>query len=383
MVRRTHFQSLLHASCVAGVVGATALLPSCGEAGSAIYLGVQDDPEGTEGSTVATESTAPAPALTDAHVVVVTIDGVRWQDVFAPALRAELEGAQRGPGDLGALMPRTRALVAAQGVALGAGGDGCGIVQTASAANISLPGYLEIFSGHATTCTSNDCDRTTAPTVLDEAVRAGLGPVASISSWPQIDRAVSRGDSGVLVSAGRFEWPAERPAGSAFAALLDAADAADPFPSTGNYRPDRFTAPIALQYFREHSPALFHVGLVDADEWAHRDDLVAYANALREADAVIGQLADAIAESEARDRTTVIVTTDHGRNDDFKDHTSLRYDSSRTFVLAFGARVPARGVICPTRNHTLIDIAPTIRVILGLPAVHGSRRGAPIDEILR
>jgi hypothetical protein len=372
---------LFRSTSLAALVAATIVLPSCSDDGSTLYLGVMEQPESSEEAAVATESTEPAPALTDARVVVVTIDGVRWQDVFSNSLPTELENV---PRDLGLLMPRTRALVAAHGVALGAGGDGCGVVQTASAANISLPGYLEIFSGRATTCLSNDCDRTTASTLFDDAARAGLGLVASISSWPQIDRAVSRGDAGVFVSAGRMEWPAERPAaGSRLAQLVGEGDAADAFPSSGNYRPDRYTAAIALQYYREHAPALFHIGLVDADEWAHRDDLVAYANALRASDDVIGDLADAIAAGDAGDRTTVIVTTDHGRNANFKDHTSLRYDSSRTFVLAFGARVPARGVICPSRDHTLTDIAPTIREILGLPQVHGSRRGAPIEEIVR
>jgi hypothetical protein len=380
--QRTRLPPYLRATSLVALIAAPVLLPSCGD-DSKLYLGVEGDPVSEDEERIAMERgpTEPPPALTDAHVVVVTLDGVRWQDVFDTSLSEQLE---HGPSKIGSLMPRTRELVSAHGVALGAGGDGCGVVQTASAANISLPGYLEIFSGRANTCTSNDCDRTTLPTVFDEAARAGLGMVASISSWPQIERAVSRGDRGVFVNAGRRAWPGERPASdSPLAQLVDAGDAAAAFPSTGDYRPDRYTVPIALQYFREHSPALFHVGLVDADEWAHRDDVVAYATALRASDALIGDLADAIAGSEAGERTTVIITTDHGRNETFKDHTGLRYDSSRTFVLAFGARVPARGVICPTRNHTLTDIAPTVREILGLPTVHGSRRGAPIDEILR
>ena len=79
-------------------------------------------------------------------------------------------------------------------------------------------------------------------------------------------------------------------------------------------------------------------------------------------------------------RTTVIVTTDHGRNTDFRHHGAWSASSGRSFVLAFGGRVAPQGVVCPSRNVTLTDIAPTMRALMGLRS-DPSSDGRTIAEI--
>jgi hypothetical protein len=106
-------------------------------------------------------------ALRDHRVVLVTIDGVRWQDVFEgsdPAL-----GGSRIPAT--EIIPRTSALAAMRGVALGASIPGCATVHTAGGANVSLPGYQEIFTGRRSTCLDNRCASVDG-SVLDEAETA-------------------------------------------------------------------------------------------------------------------------------------------------------------------------------------------------------------------
>jgi hypothetical protein len=320
--------------------------------------------------------TGAEPRAGDGRVVLVTIDGARWQDVFegsnpewgAPAMTPEQ------------IMPRTQALVAARGVAIGATRPGCATIHTAGKANVSLPGYQEIFTGHRSTCLDNDC----APvgrTVLDEARERKVPGVASIGSWPSLSSAVS-GDRGVIVSSeGRHDGAT--PAGGTLAPLVAAGDDADPFPGSGAYRPDAFTAPIALEYLRAHAPAFLHVGLGDTDEWGHRGDYAAYLDALRSADALIGAIADVLdTMGRAGERTTVLVTPDHGRAANFNGHGVLEPESGRTFLLAFGGGVAPRGVVCPKEDLTLADIAPTIRVILGLPADPTEGAGKPIDVVV-
>jgi hypothetical protein len=345
----------------------TLALLGCLDDQPALYYGLPDAPAQDDKDADAAEAPLRAAVLPDSRVILVTVDGVRWQDVFS-----------------GGAMPRTRKLVDQQGVGFGAGGTSCGVVQTATGTNISLPGYFEIFTGRATTCASNNCDRTSAPTLFDEAAAANKGQLASISSWPQIDRAVARG-TGPFVAAGRSPWPDTGllAAASVLASYVNVGRTATAMPGAGDYRPDRYTAAVALQYYKARQPVLFHMGLGDTDEWAHVGDYPGYIDALLRADAAIADLADAVALGDAANRTTVIVTTDHGRDEDFREHSPMRYDASRTFILAFGARVPVRGVVCPWRNLTLADIAPTIRVILGLPSVRGPRTGHPIAEIIR
>jgi hypothetical protein len=342
-------------------------LAACTERASTAVI-VTDD--------VGTTSAAETPR--DGRVVLITIDGARWQDVFqgtdplfnggAPALSPE------------ELMPRAHALVATRGVALGATRTGCATVHTAGASNMSLPGYLEIFTGHASHCLDNACAQV-AETVLDEAARDAQVSVASIGSWEMLTRAVSGGGSGVVAAVGR-DWPASVPVTGHLAELVDVGRNANPYPGIDAYRPDAATAAIALEYFRVNKPALFHIGLGDTDEYGHRMDYASYIVALKQADSVIGEVAD-ILDTMGEDgaKTTVIVTPDHGRNSDFKDHGVFRPESGRTFVLAFGGRVAVQGIACPSHDYTIADIAPTIRVLMGLPKDRADGAGSAIDLI--
>jgi hypothetical protein len=320
-----------------------------------------------------------APTTSDARVVLITIDGARWQDVFGGSDEGR-SGAPHVPPEL--LMPRVYGLLADHGVAFGADREGCGTVHTASGANVSLPGYQEIFTGRPSYCLDNNCDGV-SESVLDEAACADVAGVASIGSWDVLDRAVSGGGAGVLVAVGR-SWPAEVSGASIGSTSLDglvaAGLAADPYPGHDGYRPDVHTAAIALEYFRAAKPAFLHIGLGDTDELGHRDDYPGYLVALRNADALIGAIADEVAQlGELGAKTTILVTPDHGRNSDFRDHGTLRVESGRTFLLAFGAGVAARGIGCPAHDLTLADVAPTIRVRLGLPRDIGDGAGTPIN----
>jgi hypothetical protein len=247
-----------------------------------------------------------------------------------------------------------------------------------------LPGYLEIFTGRKTHCRDNHCPRTELPTVLDEAAEAGLAPVASIGSWEILDRAASRTGAPVLVAEGAQRWPGERPlAPSSLEELVAFGERVDAFPGVGKYRPDATTTAIALEYLRSGAPPVLHVGLGDPDEYGHRNDYASYLGAIAAADAFIGKVADTLdTMGDVGARTTVIVTTDHGRNRDFQHHGAMSLTSARTFVIAFGARVATRGVVCPSRDVTLADIAPTIRVLVGLRPDTSPDAGRPIEEIV-
>ena len=330
-------------------------------------------------------SGAPSRPTSDGRIVLVTIDGVRAEDVFDgadPDLRPDSHVERFAKPEN--VMPRTHRLAETRGVALGADRPGCGVVRTASGANVSLPGYLEIFTGRKTRCRDNHCARTEMPTVLDESAEAGLSPVASIGSWDILDRAASRTGAPVLVAEGSQRWPGARPLESgALEELVAAGERVEPYPGSGKYRPDAVTAAIALEYLRTDAPAVLHVGLGDADEYGHRNNYPAYLGAVVAADAFIGKIADTLDEmGDVGARTTVIVTTDHGRNRDFQHHGALSMTSARTFVIAFGARVASRGVACPSRDVTLADIAPTIRVLVGLRPDTSPDAGRPIEEIV-
>ena len=94
---------------------------------------------------------------------------------------------------------------------------------------------------------------------------------------------------------------------------------------------------IALEYLRSERPRLLHVGLGDADEWAHRGDYSAYLNAIHEADAFIGDMVSVLDDEGMLESTTVLVTTDHGRARDFRSHGPAFPESRRAFLFFNGS----------------------------------------------
>jgi hypothetical protein len=297
------------------------------------------------------------------HVVVVAIDGVRFQDV-----------ALEESDDASSATPNLRKLVR-RGVGLGSNDTAPFL---ASGPNfVSLPGYTELLTGAESPCTENDCDERPARTLVDEA-SALAGGAAVIASWERIERiATGLGErSSAVVSAGRSGGRGrERVATNSVArAMLDAGARAEPFPGHDDYRPDLFTAALATHYFEDRRPAFLFVALGDTDEYAHRGDKEGYLAALRFADQTVGALVEIASRWEGHE-TTFVITTDHGRSDGFRDHGRSHPESQRSFLVAAGPRIAARGTLRGGQPRYLKDIAPTVRDLLALPGAGEIARG--------
>jgi hypothetical protein len=320
----------------------------------------------------------------ESAVVLVVLDGVRWQEVFAGADRAL--ASERGMNPLAwasprALMPNLQRLLDTRAIALGAPGHGAPVAATGPQ-YISMPGYLEIFAGHADpACETNDCVRPVGHTIVDDVIESsGADDVAVVSSWPSIARAASAAPSRLVVSAGRkrVERGDVLRADEETAAQLDRGGRAKAFPGDGDYRPDAVTARVALRVLATEHPRFLFVGLGDADEYGHRNDYHGYLAAVHASDAFLGDLFATLDQMGARGRhTTVLVTADHGRAYDFKDHGGRYPESGRVWLVAAGGDVQGHGLVAASRRHTLSDLAPTVRALLGIDG-----EGEPIREVV-
>ncbi|HEY6079356.1 MAG TPA: alkaline phosphatase family protein [Polyangiaceae bacterium] len=313
---------------------------------------------------------APPQAL---QVVVLALDGVRYQDVFAPSA-AEL-------------MPRLYELMHQQGAALGAPGVGFAISATGPDF-VSLPGYSEMLTGSsASGCENNGCSGTHALSVADELAQPSRGGwhTAIVSSWPDIARVAAKSQR-VAVSSGRHggatrDW-FSRSAGAR--AALTLAESVAPWPGHGDFRRDRFTAELALSYLRERAPSFLFVSLGEPDEFAHQGNHAGYLDALRHADQCIGEL-QAWLDQRAQQgvKTALFITTDHGRADNFRDHGHAHPESARVWLAAYGSAIGARGLVRAPSPRQLADIAPTVRQLFGLTAEPASApAGAVLSELL-
>ena len=146
----------------------------------------------------------------ESAVVLVVLDGVRWQDVFGGAdhtlarQRGVIPVAWANPR---ALMPNLQRLLETHEMAIGAPGHGAEMV-TGGVQRISLPSYREIFSGKAdVACLSNDCAKPPGRTVADDVYdECGPREVGVVSSWPNIARAASAESSRFVLTTGRVRF---------------------------------------------------------------------------------------------------------------------------------------------------------------------------------
>jgi hypothetical protein len=338
-------------------------------------------------------------------VVLVVLDGARWQEIYGGVDRRRAHASGMNDAlvvDAKTLMPNLHAVIESRGVALGAPGRA---MVTASGPNfISLPGYTEILSGRESVgCKDNDCPPTVTPTLVDEirsSVPAGETgeladqEVAVISSWEPIGRVATARPGTVVLSNGRHGGNHREllRADPATAALLDDGERSDAWPGNADYRPDRFTGAIATQYLKTHRPRFLFVGLGDTDEYGHHGDYPSYLRALTQADKVIGDIVASLdAMGEEGKKTTLVITCDHGRAADFRGHGGYAPESGRAWLVMAGGGVHPRGFLDREEITRLRDIAPTIRVLMGLPnddvrgagqAIAGIwEQGEPVDRL--
>ncbi|HEX3769883.1 MAG TPA: alkaline phosphatase family protein [Polyangiaceae bacterium] len=319
-------------------------------------------------------------------VILVVLDGVRWQEVFEGADRSLTGG---WPCDARSLFPYLYAALDARGAAIGAPGHG---TISASGPNyVSLPGYTEIFGGKAPeSCQDNACSGASGATLVD-AMRdraARNEDVAVIASWGPIARAATHSAGRIALSTGREHVTDER-AFTTEPGLREAMDRgaqAGPWPGHDTFRPDRYTADIALRYLAVHAPDFLFVGLGEPDEFAHTGDYLGYLGALRAADTFFGQLFATLEGMGDRGRRTlVVVTADHGRGArDYRDHGRALPDSGRVWLMAIGGPVRARGFVDAIAPRHLADVAPTLRDLAGLPPADPSpHSGLPMVELAK
>ena len=317
---------------------------------------------------VSVEKRTPAPG----RVVLVVIDGVRWQDIFGgvdPDLARTYLLPSREVVGADVLVPNLHRLATREGLAYGT--PEVGEAMFASGPNyVSQPGYIEMFSERrALGCLSNDCPRTTEPTFVDAIAEATNGSAAVISSWEVVGRAAASAPAKLVVSVGqaRGENQGELRVNESASHALEMGRIAAAYPGHGEYRSDKYTREIALSYLEARHPRFLFLGLGDTDEYAHLGDYRGYLRALHEADKTIGRLLETLERMGDDGRhTTVLVTTDHGRERAFMSHGGFAPESSRVWMIA-GGNVRPDGPVALSSPAHLFDVGPTVRELMGLP----------------
>jgi Type I phosphodiesterase / nucleotide pyrophosphatase len=343
----------------------------------------------------------PAGAATDHHVVLVTIDGARWQDVFGgidldilksvsgetPVEKTETYERFWAPtpeARRARVMPFLWSrLVAAEGAIAGNRTIGSR-VEVANTMWFSYPGYSEMLTGapHDDVITTNDNRRYPFTTVLEWLRRDLALPrekVAAFGSWETFNAIAESQEGAITINAGfeRFDHPDQE------VKTLSELQFLTPNGFHGA-RHDIYTFRFAMAHLKSARPRVLYLAFDETDDWAHlkRYDLVL--DALHRADRQLEQLWTWLqSDAEYRGTTTLVVTVDHGRGrtpSDWIDHGAKVVGASETWLGCFGPFAKARG---ERRDGALVQqrqVAATIAALVArdfravVPAA-----GAPID----
>lgn len=330
----------------------------------------------------------PTPHLTE-NIVLVTLDGVRTQEIFT-GMDESIVQRQEDSGvdeeDLAvaqqrywrstakerreALMPFFWGKLAPSGVVLGNQTKGSR-VTVRNDQWFSYPGYSEILTGQPQPdVRSNDIVRYPHQTML-EFVRRKLGlekpEVAELGSWDGFKAAASSTDDVFFMNGARETIPPELSTPEMDMLVGLRSRVMELWEESSN---DVLTFEIARAYLRRNQPRVLWLGLSQSDDWAHArryDRLLDY---LHLADGLLAELWDTLQSLERyRGRTTLIVTTDHGRGNgphNWVDHDAGIEGSENIWVAVIGPDTPARGEAGPSPDVSQSDVAATILRLLGL-----------------
>ena len=333
------------------------------------------------------------------NVLLVTLDGLRWQELFAGADSLLLNDErytherERLSGRFWAATPEERRArlmpffwntIANEGQLYGNRTHGSRVDVT-NRMWFSYPGYNEILTGRADDARIDSNDKTPNPnvTVLETVNRApGFeGRVAAFGSWDVFPFIVNEERSGVPVNAGFEAAGGDLTERERF---LNELQAQVPSPWS-SVRLDAFTHGYAMEHLRKHRPRLLYVAYGETDDFAHDGRYDHYLEAAYRTDTFIADLWDWIQTDPGyRDKTTLVVTTDHGRGegDDWMSHGTKIAGADAIWLAVLGPDAAPLGEVKADGRLYQNQVAATVAALLGLDLPTAQSAGDAIPTAL-
>lgn len=317
------------------------------------------------------------------NVILLTSDGLRWQEVFSGADPELMNKENGGVADTNALakafwretpearrealLPFFWSVIAKQGQLFGNQTQGS-VANITNDKRFSYPGYNEILTGFPNPAIKSNAKVTNqTPTVLEwlHQKPAFNGAVAAFSAWNVIPYIINRERCGFPVMGGWESVPV-----SLTGPRMDLLNELirDTTPANNAEVFDAFIFQAAREYLVTHHPRVLFVGFLETDHWAHegRYDLVLHA--ARKLDDYVRRLWEtAQSLDQYRDKTTFILTTDHGRGfapQSWKHHGAKVEGAQNIWMAFLGPDTPALGERKACAPVTQNQIAATLAAFL-------------------
>lgn len=331
-----------------------------------------------------TQSVNAAEKLKTENVILITTDGLRWQEVFTGADPELMNKENGGISNTNAaarrfwrdtpearrevLMPFMWNTIAQKGQVFGNQKKGS-IARITNDKKFSYPGYNEILTGFANPeIKSNDKVLNQTPTVLEWLHKkpAYQNSVAAFSAWDVIPFIINRERCGFPVMGGWEALPEKSP--NPRQALLN-----DLIRDTSRINDAELVDSMLFQAAREHllahHPRVFFVGFLETDHWGHAGQYERVLHTAQKFDDYVRRLWQTVQSlPQYKDKTTIILTTDHGRGfapKNWKNHGKDIEGAENIWMAFLGPDTPALGERKECQTVTQSQIAATMAAFLG------------------
>lgn len=336
------------------------------------------------------------------NVILVSTDGLRWQDVFRGADASLLNKETGGVASIEttrklfwrdsaaarreALMPFLWTVVAREGQLYG-NRDLQSDAFVTNGRNFSYPGYNELLTGFADDrIDSNDKKNNPNVNVLEWLNRKKdyRGRVAAFGAWDCFPYILNSERSGFLVNAGYDPYPSS--ASNSRIDLLNRLKI-----ETAIWDAEPMDAPVfhlALEHLRTQKPRVLYIALGETDEWAHGGRYDLYLAAANRVDRYLKDLWTSVQQTpEYRGSTSLIISVDHGRGTEstsWRSHGEKLPESKYVWYGFLGPDTPPLGErsrIDPVRQN---QIAATLSAFLGEDyRASDSKIGPAIPDVMK
>jgi Type I phosphodiesterase / nucleotide pyrophosphatase len=335
------------------------------------------------------------------NVILVMTDGFRWQEFFAGADSALMSRAAGQVSDTAklrvdywrptaaerrsTLLPFLWGTIGAQGQIFGDSANGS-VASIMNPRKFSYPGYSETFTGFVDPrIDSNGHPPNENVTVFEwlNQMPEFRGKVAAFATWDAFTRIINAERSGVPVFDG-WERGGATGTGTPRESVLR-----ELYASSIRVWPDNtFDALMhhaMLDYLPLRKPRVLFIGYGETDEWAHSGRYDLYLQSAHRVDGFLRQLWERVqSDPQYRDRTTLIVTTDHGRGygTRWRDHGEDVVGAESIWMAVIGPDTKAMGARRDVPLVRQAQVAATIAALLGKQwQVAQPRAAAPLPVI--
>jgi hypothetical protein len=339
-----------------------------------------------------TETQAPS------NLFIITIDGIRWQELFQGANDAILnDGSYVENSDIirslfwdsdtlvrrKKLMPFFWNVVATKGQVYGNRVYGNNMDVTNNY-KFSYPGYNEIFTGYPDSkFVPNTPVLNKNTNVLEFLNKQNHyhDSVVAFTSWNIFPFILNEGRSNIPVNSG-YEPIVEEDSQA-----VKINQVQQLFSQEDNTRLDELTFVGAKNYIQAHHPKVALISFGEADEFAHHGHYDKYLQSMNQVDRMIAELWYYIQTDEFyKNNTTIIITTDHGRGfktNTWTDHLFFIKGSKEIWMAVLGPDILPLGEVKTEQTIYQKQLAATIAELLGFEFTSEHKTGKCLNLPLK